>query len=178
MFYAIFTLALIAFPVALLFLPLAKFTDVGLQITGLDLFKYYAIDFVKMIISKDSSGVVFPDGLVHLWGLLTTDGCFLSGVVVPDSTGSVAVADYISLGQAGVIALMMLFSVIALIYFIVLLCKGYLRHARAIKSFMALDMVLSIFFGLSFVVYLASFALIGYAQTFSPWFAFIPFGAS
>ena len=179
MFYAIFTLCLIAFPVAILFLPLAKFTDVGLQITGLDLFKYYAIDFVKMIISKDSSGVVFPDGLVHLWdNLLTKDGCFLSGVVVKDSSGTQNVADYISLGQAGVIALMMLFSVIALIYFIVLICKGYLRHARAIKSFMALDMVLSIFFGLSFVVYLASFALIGYAQTFFPWFAFIPFGTS
>ena len=178
MFYAIFTLALIAFPVAILFLPLVTFTDVGLQITGIDLFKYYAIDFVKMIIGKGAFIPEFPDNLSHLWELLGTDGCFLKATIIMDSTQSVQVGDYISLGQAGIIALLMLNSFIALIYFVVLICKGYLRHSRGVKTLMVFDFLLTIVFSLSFLAYFFSFMIIGASKTYNPWFAFIPEGAA
>ena len=178
MFYAIFTLVLIAFPVAILFLPLVTFTDVGLQITGIELFKYYAIDFVKMIIGKGEYIPEFPDSLTHLWGLLSSDGCFLKGTVIPDSTLTVIVGDFISLGQAAIIVLLMLNSVIALIYFIVLISKGYLRHAGSIKALMVFDFIYMIIFSLSFLAYFFSFMVIGASTTFMPWFAFIPLGGA
>ena len=176
MFYAIFTLVLIAFPVALLFIPLATFTDVGLQITGIDLFKYYAIDFTKMILTQTPPE--FPDSLTHLWGLLSTDGCFLKGTLIVDSTQTIIVGDYISLGQAGIIVLLILNSVIALIYFIVLISKGYLKHSGHVKTIMVFDFIFTIIFSLSFLVYFLSFMIIGAAQAFMPWFAFIPLGGA
>ena len=180
MFYAIFTLCLIAFPVAILFLPLVTFvgTDPVIQITGIDLFKYYAIDFVKMILGKGSYIPEFPESLQTLWNFLGTDGCFLKGTIVMDSSQTIVVGDYISLGQAGIIVLLMLNSVIALIYFIVLICKGYLRHARGVKTLMVFDFLLTIVFSLSFLAYFFSFMIIGAAQAFMPWFAFIPLGAA
>ena len=178
MFFAIFTLALIAYPVAILFIPLVTFSDVGLQITGIDLFKYYVIDFVKMIIGKGEFVPVFPDSLLHLWSLLSTDGCFLKGTIIMDSTQSVIVGDYISLGQAGIIVLLMLNSFIALIFFIILICKGYLRHARGVKTLMVFDFLLTIVFSLSFLAYLFSFMVIGAAPSYMPWFSFIPLGGA
>ena len=180
MFYAIFTLVMIAFPVAILFLPLASFTgtDPAVSIRGIDLFSYYAIDFVKMLVGHGEYVPEFPQNLQHLWGLLSTDGCFLKGTIILDNTQSVVVGDFISLGQAAIIVLLMLNSVIGLIYFIVLICKGYLRHAGSVKALMVFDFIYTIIFSLSFLVYFLSFLMIGAAQTFMPWFAFIPLGGA
>ena len=138
MFYAFFTLALIAFPVVILFIPLV--TIEGLTITGIELFKYYAIDFVKLV-TGTSTEFLPPQGLQTIWDALssspTTQGLLLTD---PSST---PIGDFISIGQAGIIAILMLNSVFALIYFIILICKGYLKHAGHIKAIMVFDFIFS-----------------------------------
>ena len=176
MFYAFFTLALIAFPVVILFIPLVTFTSSGITITGIELFKYYAIDFVKLM-TGTSTEFLPPQGLQTIWDALSSSPT-TQGLLLVEQSSGVAFGDFISIGQAGVIAILMLNSVFALIYFIVLICKGYLKHAGHIKAIMVFDFLFSILFSLSFLVYFFIYMIAGQAAEIMPWFAFIPIGAA
>ena len=178
MFYAFFTLVLIAAPVAVLFIPLVTFGDGAVKITGIELFKYYAIDFLKLITGGTAGEIpTAPDGLQFLWSIFSS-GSVASKFLISIGEGEEAlvIADFLTISQASIIAILLLNSVFAFIYFIVLICKGYLRHAGHIKTIAVFDFIFSILFGVSFIVLFFVFMIAGYASEIKPWLALIPMG--
>ena len=157
--FSFFLLLLIAFPVGLFFVPLMIFPDMGTQLSGLELFKYYAIDFWI------EPPVDMPAGVVSLL-YFAKDELWVS------------IYSYILLGQAAIIAILFIVSIAALISFIVSLSKGYLRHPGGIKALAVLDFIFSLLFSLSFFFFYIMAMIGGNAQYMIPWFSFIPAGAS
>ena len=160
-FYSLLLLILVAFPVGILFLPLINFpsTDPVISVNGLDLFKYFAIDYWM------DPRPAYPDGMALL------------SLFAGNETMEM-VFSYVMMGQAAIIAVMILMSLIGLIIFIVSVSKGYLRHPHAVKGIASFDFIFSIFFGLSFLFYFIMAAIGGAADQIFIWFSFIPMGAA
>ena len=156
--YSIFILIFAAFPIGMLFVPLMVFPGADITLNGLELFKYYAIDFWK------EPAVDLPNGIASV--------IFLAR----DETFAV-IYQYMMLSQAAVIAVMFIIALICLIVFIVSLAKGYLRHPGGIKALAILDFVLALIFSLSFFFYFIMGMIDGRNGEFMMWFAFIPAGA-
>ena len=82
------------------------------------------------------------------------------------------------LGEAAVIAVMLIVALICLVVFIISLAKGYLKHPGGIKGLAVLDFVLAILFSISFFFYYIMAMIDGKTGEFMMWFAFIPAGAA
>ena len=157
-FYSLLILLVVAFPVGVLFVPLVMFGGFYPEqsLTGLELFKYFAIDFWQLAEPTP--------GIAALMSTATPE------MEVPYR--------YIMLGQAVIIAIFMLIGFIALIVFIVSLAKGYLRHPRGVKSLMVLDFIFSIFFSASFLFYYIMSAVAGAPDSLFVWLSFVPLGGA
>lgn len=131
-FYMIFTLALVAFPCCILFVPLLGFTSApDLKINGIDLFKFLFIDQAQ--ITNDA---------MNKLGMSGTSEVTIQKIIA-----------YILMGQGLFVGIFLLLSLIFLIFLIIQIFKGYLKKAVVIKRLALLEMILSIIFSLSFVSY-------------------------
>ena len=166
-FYSFLILILAAAPAGILFLPLVKIESLGLTINGLELFKHFALDHWL--------GQPYPESFEQFIGYLLCAMIERDPNVNQDLWGSILT--YNMVGQAGIMALMFVFSFILLILFIVSLAKGYLRGAKAPKVFVTLDFIFSILFGLSFLLPFFGAMLMGKTTEIFVWFSFIPMGA-
>ena len=159
-FYSFLILLVIGFPVGVFFVPLIMFGGFGaeLQLTGLELFKYYLIDFWQKAEP--------PAGIMAL-------------IATAKDEMMAEIYRYIMLGQAIFIAVFVLTAFIALIIFIVSLSKGYLRHPRGVKSLAVLNFIFSIFFSLSFLFYFIAALVNGLGnETIFMWFSFTVMGGA
>ena len=148
-FYAIFTLIILAGPVAYLFLPIVKLvgpTTAGIadpsaitSFNGVDLIKA-GIEMVKFLINPSSGAGAGNEALALLYS--------------PSVTGDIfaPIFPYFLMGAAGVLLIMCAFSVVLLIVFFVNLIKGYLKHSGVVKVFTILEFVFSILFAAVWVV--------------------------
>lgn len=163
--YAFFLLVLVASPVVALFIPLIILNkgDPSLETTvnGVDIF-YYAIQFLKQTLTQTEQE--FP-AAVRSFAAFFQDNEALKTAV-----------PYMLLGQAGLIALVGINSVIGLIVFFVNVIKGYLRHSGIVKAITVLDFLYYMFFSLSFLVYYIFFVVLKKQDIIFIWFALIPLG--
>ena len=171
MFFAFFTLVLIALPVGMLFLPVMSFPDYpDVSVTGLDIIKYGIIFIFENAGLEIPAGIDVSEGIVQFITMIESNDALLQ---------MENVFGYIIVGQAGIIALLALNSLILLPVLIVNLCKGYLRHSKVVKVFASFDFTLSIFFSLSFVAFLLLFAIVAQQPNLiTIWFGLIPAGAA
>ena len=156
--YSIFILIFVAFPIGMLFVPLMIFPAEEITLNGLELFRYYAVEFWK------EPPALIPDGINMVTGL-ARDETFAT------------IYQYIMLSQAAVIAIMFIIALVCLVVFIISLAKGYLKHPGGIKALAVLDFVLAILFSISFFFYYVIGMIDGRTGEFIMWFAFIPAGA-
>ena len=148
-FYAFFTLIVLAGPIAYLFLPIVTLigpTTAGTpdpnainSFNGLDLLKA-GVEILKFLIDPASGGGAGNEALVLLYS--------------PSVTGDVfaPIFPYFLLGAAGVLLIMFAFSVVLLIVFFVNLIKGYLKHSGVVKVFTILQFTFSLLFAAVWVV--------------------------
>lgn len=156
-FYSIFTLLLVAIPVGMLFVPMMKLPT-GTSVMG--------IEYAKLLFK---GFVIEDDGASGLYDFVNNYA----------SSGNLAVVSkYLIFGQAGIWALMALLGVIALILFIINLCRGYLKKSKGPKTIGGLMLILTIFLGLSFLVFYLVDIIDKGASQLVPWLSFIPAGAS
>ncbi len=146
-FYALFSLILLAGPIAYCFLNVVQLTEVATNtisgFNGIDLVKV-SIEFIKFI-----SGQPYTIENPIFTQLFSAD--FAGNMIFP-------AVPYLYIIGAGILALMVLFSVILLIVFIVHIIKGYLKHSGTIKTFASLNFTLSLLFALDFLVLYFGFA--------------------
>ncbi len=146
-FYAMFTLILLAVPAAYCFLNVVQITEVATDVVsgfnGIDLVKV-AIEFIKYI-----SGQPYTIENPIFVQLISTD---FAGNLIAQAV------PYLYIVGAGILALMALFSVILLIIFIVHIIRGYLKHSGTVKVFASLNFTLSLLFALTFLVLYFGFA--------------------
>lgn len=127
--YALMTLIVVAIPVAILFLPLIK-TETGITVMGLDFAKYIFTGF-----KLEGPLQEFADYGASIGGNFNT------------------VCNYLIMGQACLWALLLVFGIVAFIFFVINLTKGYLRHSKGPKVFTGLIFGFSLLYALSFTVY-------------------------
>ena len=128
-FYALLTLILVAVPAVYLFLPVVATGNGSIPIfTGVDLLTGFFNKFFAEM----------PEGI---YNFLSMGGEKLQKI-----------GPYILLGQAGLILLSALLSLVCLVFFMINIIKGYLRHARVVRVMAALQFSVCSLFAVSFVV--------------------------
>ena len=135
LFFAVLSLGLIALPIALFFIPIVTFgSGPILSINGFDLFSFLIIN---RFAPTESAELV---------------GEFLMSISYGDPTSIwYTVYAYVLIGQAAIVCLYMVVGVVAFIFFLINIIKGFLRHPRVIKGLTTLNFVFSIIFGLSYL---------------------------
>ena len=135
LFFMILTLTLIGLPIALFFIPLVNYgSGPVLSITGFNLFDFLIIN---MFAPTESAELV---------------GDFLNCLVYGDpSTTFYPIYAYVIIGQAGIICLYMVVGIVAFIFLLINIIKGYLRHPRVVKGLVTLNFIASIIFALSYL---------------------------
>ena len=159
--FAIITFVLACFPLAIFFIPSIWTPSVSQN--GLDLIKYmieYFKDFSNYIANKGS----FPNTNTVIAGVITGSGDVMSGIM-----------PYVFLGLGFFVCLFILHSVLFLVYSIVHLSKGYLKHTGVVKAFAVLEFILVILYILVYVFIMAVFKIYS-SQDLCIWFTFIFFG--
>ena len=149
-FYMIFTLAVICTPFLFLYLynfyHFVQIVDPGTGMpvfpfyersgfTGVDLLRF-GITYIMFLVGAGPAPITHP-----LMAELVSDSTLL-GPYIP----------YFYVASAGILALIIIFSIVLAIIFLVHLVKGYLRHSRAVRVFTALNFVLSILYSSIFLV--------------------------
>lgn len=157
--YSIFILLFAALPIGILFVPLMIFPGTEITLNGLELFRFYAVEFWK------EPAVDIPQGIQSVINL-AKDETFAT------------IYQYMMLSEAAVVAVMFIIGIISLIVFIVSLAKGYLKHPGGIKALAVLEFVLALLFSISFFFYYIMAMIDGRTSEFIMWFAFIPAGAT
>ncbi len=140
-FYIIFTLLLVATPLAFLFLPSVTLVDNILQTNS----SFNGIDLIKMSIE-------LLKYLINEGGTKTSNDC-LNALLNADVVGAniASMAPYFLLTLAGCLGLIVVFSLVLFILFLVNLLKGYLNHSGAVKVFSVINFFLSLAYS-SFVL--------------------------
>jgi len=158
-FYAFFTLLLVAIPVGMLFIPLIIMED-GTKATGLEFAKAL---FMGMKISPD-------DGLNGLYKYIA--------FTIEKGGNLQAASNYLWQIQAGMWAFFTFLGILALVLAIVNLGKGYLTKSKAPKMIAGLMFGFGLIYSLSFLVYfLLEKIQIGESKIFI-WWSFLMPGAA
>ena len=150
-FYMLLCLILLASPLVYMFLTNGLLTiDDGAEITKMS---YNGIDLIK-------SGIEF---IKYLFGMeYAIDNPVFATLMQEAYTGQLLhnAIPYFFLISAAIMAIMIIFSVVLFIIFMVHIVRGYLRNSRAVKSFAALDFSLALSYSiislLLFICYLGS----------------------
>ena len=167
--YALFILVLIAVPVGLLFAPLVFLPDFatglanGSYFTGLDI-ATAGLNAIKQLLGMELSPQ--NDNLI-----------LFSNTIVGSKPEMEQVVGFLFMGQAGLIALMALNSVIGFIFFLINIIKGYLRHSGGVKAITVLDFLYCLFFSLIFVIFYILAVIAGAQTQVFVWLGLVPFGA-
>ena len=136
LFYMFFSLILIASPCAFLFLY-AAFNGVAADsFNGIDLVKF-GLTYVMGLAKGSFDGV-------HTTPLMI-DAMYNCGEFLQPAM------PYLYLSASGILWLMIVFSVVLLIVWVVYLIKGYLKHSRVMRVFCSLDFTLAILYCVIFL---------------------------
>ncbi len=127
-FYAFLSLALVAIPAIFIFLPVYYEVDTGVMIKGLDLL----IQFFKHFFMN-------PTGIYA--ELMEKVGGQLSMVVMG-----------MFMAQSIIILLTGLFALVSFIYFMIIICRGYVKSAKVVRSLSIFDFIFVLLFALSWLV--------------------------
>ena len=132
MFYAFLTLLIVAVPFAYLFMPIlcvldGEPTTIVPYMKGVDLIRGFFNNFYR------------EDGLVYPIFELAGEKAQLAVWII-------------FLAQFGIMCISALMSVAAFVIFMVNICKGYLRHAKVVRSLSVWQFIISTLFSLSWVV--------------------------
>ncbi len=137
-FYGLFTLLVVAAPLAFLFIPSLVLNN---WMSGEAVkFSFNGIDIIKMMIELITY-------MVNETATATSNE-LLNALLTPEYVGAniAPIAPYLYLALAGCFGLIIIFSFVLFIVFIVHLIKGYLNHSRIVKVFT----FLSFFFALAY----------------------------
>lgn len=155
-FYLLFTLVLLALPLAFLFLPVIGDFKTS-NFTGIDALKYI-VTYVVALVTGDLSKIILTPFMQELCDSL---GEFLAPA-----------GPYLITGIGGLLAVSIIFSIVLLILFVVLLIKGYLKHSKSIKVFASLSFVVAILICVINLVFFFGIMVFSKAQIFI-WYPFI-----
>lgn len=156
--YAIFTFIFAAFPLAFLFVPLVANSP---MLNGLDIFRFF-IDFLKGVFKGSTTPVI--------------SNVIIASMIQPSADTSarmVMVNYYIFVAMGGLLAVMLLFSLIKLILSIVHFGKGYLKRPGAVSGLAIVEFIFTVLIAGCFVYFY--FIFLGATQHYLViWFVFIP----
>ncbi len=145
-FYAIFTLIVVAIPVVYLFVPnvMFKFAPATPGDPFIEM-SFNGVDLIK-------AGIGMINFLITGVGEEANDA--IKCLVLPSVVGDVfaPIGYYFILGAAIALLLMFLFSAILLIVFFINLIKGYLKHSGIVKAFTIVNFVISLLYAAVFVI--------------------------
>lgn len=138
-FYIIFGFIIIASPLAFLFLDTVSeytvpFTVIS-RFNGIDLLKF-GINYIQFLVTGEAP--VYPELMLKLMG--------------PENSFLYPIIPYLYTVSAGLLAVMIVFSFVLLIIWVVYLVKGYLRHSRVFRVFTALDFVICVLQTIIYIV--------------------------
>ena len=157
-FYAFFTLLLVALPLGIFFTPLLQMPVEGVlfEVNGLQLVKYLLVHPLQ---EPTIQMLVFVN--------LATSATV---------TEQILMIFYIV--QSALIMVLILHAVIALILFIVNITKGYLVHSGLTRGLAVSDFVFALIFSLTFLVDYIFTTFTGNSNMVIPWYSFIAVGSS
>lgn len=180
MAFAFFMLLIVALPVGILFLPLVQLPNASdptvATVTGLDLIKH-DINIIMFNINPDAT--IEPVLPVEEF-LATTQNAFDNAFSSTPDTATMLmnIINYVLLGQGIIIAIFALNAVLALIVFIVLIIKGYLRHSGFVKFLWSMNNTFASLFDTSFLAFFIIFLIAKASDQFFIWFSMIPLGVT
>lgn len=160
-FYMIFSLILIASPIAFLFLYAATNGVASDSFNGIDLVKF-GLTYVIGMITGDLSNVHTTPLMVEC-----IQGCgeYL-GVAAP----------YLFVAASALLWIMIIFSAVLLIVWVVYIIKGYLNHSKVMRVFCSLDFIIALLYCLIFLVFYVDLKIISSSLEFFIWQSFYVLG--
>lgn len=158
-FYAIFTLVAVAFPLAFLFIPLIANDP---MLNGLDIFRFF-IEFMQGMFKGDFHPE--PSNMIIKW---VVDN------VRPDLWDAVY---YMFVGISMAMIVFMAMSLLKFVVAIIHLARGYLKNSGAVVGISIFEFVLTVLIDVCFLFFY--FAVLSKTEEYLViWFVFIPLAVS